>query len=358
MKNFVWAITVIGIFTATVFATQAEPSTTQPCAPTTTQPAPPAGVKCWQEIMDVKPLIACKDDPLGYLLEMGLRENAIFWTRIAGPANREALTYFVRQFGQHDREKDLRWMLAAPEILLPSKFTGLPRIYYVVRYNPEKYKKRIHALHLDTAKALVNLWLQNPKLVNPYYHMLIWSYDYFGTEDWHQFIFEQRYKLLENDFAGNDSPEHFWLQCREFILMAHATGRDDLWSGSKPEDLPEQCAKWIRWMKLQYHFLSPHPEKPTWYRPPNKHARFWMKKLSPLKIMDNPFPDYHGPDIPARSLIFDLLRENSFWLPSIGPLIYGKPPAEWLADWINESCQISPATQPSKVAKESKKITK
>jgi hypothetical protein len=307
-----------------------------------------AGLKCWQEIQDLEPIVKLGKGPdtLGYWKELGIRSSAIFWTTIAGPMDKESLHYFIKQFGKHGAEADIRWVLTNPVILLPYSEPS-PYQYSGNDPNLKIFNKRVMFLNQESSKYLVELFLDKPDLLDRYYHMLIWSGRYLGWSDESQnFKFEWRHEFLRKEFAGKAHPEHFWWKCREFILMAHATGRDDLWIDSKPEEYPKICVKWIHWMKLQYHFLEPHPEKPIWYRPPNEKAHLWMKSIKPLKIPAQPFPDYSGPKVPHPDVIFDFVDNWVVWFPGQGVLVDEKPPAEWLADWVNERCHISPATQP------------
>jgi len=70
--------------------------------------------------------------------------------------------------------------------------------------------------------------------------------------------------------------------------------------------------------------------------------------IKPLHFPDYPFPDYTQPELsfPARMIFFYQLKNMILWSPENGVLIDDKPPAEWLAHWINKRCQISPAIQP------------
>lgn len=203
---------------------------------------------------------------------------------------REGLKYYVSQFGKNDALTDFRWLIAARRRLLPADTEIRPHIA----------PKEIDLMHAELyfAEYQVRQFLEKPKLLARYYQSVIW-YDQMFSDLFFPVFLGQ---VIENMKTGS-SDEYYWWYAQNFMLMAHATGRDDLLKGAKPEDLKPRFQIWYRWFVRNGMYLRASPDSFYWRLNPEEPAlkkvnfQFMShRRLPVLKVRPQyPFPDWEGP---------------------------------------------------------------
>lgn len=311
-------------------------TTSAPVGTRLQQDATPKTKEGWEAVVNLQPFKAYEDyqEPMGYWVDLGILEYHLFWEHIAVPENHAALVYFVRQFGKHSPKADMRWIMAETNILLPGRSIGPPRVKVLndpKMQHYQKYASKELKLQLAVCRELVSIWRENPKLLDRYYQMLIWGQEYLGPPRLHATMFDLRMTYLEKEFITEKESEYFWWKCREFMLLAHMTGRDDLWIDQKVEDYSRQCAKWVKWVKINAHFFIADNNKPVWHRIScDQSDKIVDNKMPSLLIPSRPFPDYRGPEIEHPREIMGYIRSNTFWSENRGILLGDVPAEKWI----------------------------
>ena len=62
------------------------------------------------------------------------------------------------------------------------------------------------------------------------------------------------------------SSEYYWCYARNFVLLAHAFGRDDLLSETQADDLARRFDELPRWFVKNEAALTADPDYPRWVR--------------------------------------------------------------------------------------------
>ena len=85
--------------------------------------------------------------------------------------------------------------------------------------------------------------------------------------------------------------EDYWCYARNFMLLAHATGRDDLLVKVDSDDLRQRFLVWREWWigneELLAH-LRPDNKNLVWHFDPTWTS---VESLAPLEIPDRPFEE-------------------------------------------------------------------
>lgn len=204
---------------------------------------------------------------------------------------REGLEYYVHQFGKQGAQADMRWLLAL-------RTWGLAPDRSLNPHREDKITHNNRRVQLISAELQVRLFLKDPKLLARYYHSVIW-YGYMFNDLFYPVRLGQVYRNMKAD-----SPDdNYWWYAQNFVLMAHATGRDDLLKGAKPEDLKPRFQQWYHWFMQNGMYLRASPDTFYWsLEEKGKKIRkvyfpFVSKQeLPPLKVLPiYPFPDWKGP---------------------------------------------------------------
>jgi len=200
---------------------------------------------------------------------------------------RKGLEYYVNQFGKYGAQTDMRWLLAARSHLLPANR----------RIQPDQDKK-IRRMQLIFTELQVRQFLKEPQLLARYYHSVIWFNNMFADINFPVFLGNVYRNMKESTKDDN-----YWWYAQNFVLMAHATGRDDLLKDVKPEDLKPRFQQWFEWFRKNGMYLRASPNSIYWVLDKGEKSRkegyvpFVLKQtLPPLKVHpEYPFPDWKGP---------------------------------------------------------------
>jgi len=208
---------------------------------------------------------------------------------------REAFQFYINQFGKHGAQADFRWLFAL-------RSQGLTADRSVAPPSREKKKVERRRSELLVAELQVRMFLKSPELLARYYHSVAWFNFMFGEYSF-PFHLHKCYQCLHE---GERSDEYWWF-AQNFLIMLHATGRDDLLKGAKPEDLKPQFKKWSDWLIENGMYLRPSKKTHYWVLDEGEKARkegyvpfVLNQKLPPLVVRPKyPFPDWKGPS-PAK----------------------------------------------------------
>jgi hypothetical protein len=231
-----------------------------------------------------------KDGQLEYWVEIydvGFRELKKI---IKSPNPREALEYYVNQFGKHGPQADMRWLMPVRSWNLAADWSPAGP------YRDKKYRdfRRIQILF---AELQVRQFLKSPDLLDRYYQSIVWYGGFFKELNFPVYL-GGVYRHMQKD-----EDDEYWWFAQNFLLMAHATGRDDLLKNVKPENLKPRCTKWFEWLKNNGMYLRPSAKAPYWVLDEGERSRqegyvpfVLQQELPPLKVRPKyPFPDWKGP---------------------------------------------------------------
>lgn len=208
------------------------------------------------------------------------------------------IDYYVDQFGKHGAHADVRWAAAAPLMMLPhhdeKRLDALQR---------EKDKKLV----MYASRRIVEKCLKDPVFLTRYYRLIVWSGFFLGASQAEQnYRVGQVYQgLPEKLRRANDG---YWWHARNFVILAHATGRDDLLKDAKPGELEATFLVYEKWLKEKIFGATTDPKHLRWEVPkdavfevPDDPSHF---RLPPIVLPMQPFI-YQGekPWPPPRSVI-------------------------------------------------------
>lgn len=213
---------------------------------------------------------------------------------------RKGFQYFVDQFGTTDALTDMRWLQAARALHLNPE-----RSYHPLREPENKYQQRQRRDQLIFAELMVRKFLKSPEALKRYYQAVIWF-----DRMLHPLNFPVYQGVISRQLKKESPEDGYWWHAFQFVLMAHATGRDDLLEDVKPEDLKPRFNKWFNWYKE--NGLKLWADEETWYWEKNtdENNKLYLnlkflddQGLPPLKVRPQyPFPNWKGPEPAAPKL--------------------------------------------------------
>lgn len=213
------------------------------------------------------------------------------------------LAFYVRQFGEGGAEADMRWLLAPG-------LSQLDRFYK----RPENFPGAWPNVDEPLCHQLVLRMYEKPELIGRYWR----AYLYGGAISWEgdqSTKFQLLAGLTIDGFrmevkrrASNDasaSVSQYWWNAFNFVLIAHATGRDRLVLDSKPDDLIPAFDTWLDWLRESAHKLEPDNDRHVWKLAQSaREPEEGVLALPPLARPKTPFPDWpDGVEPPQRVLI-------------------------------------------------------
>jgi hypothetical protein len=214
---------------------------------------------------------------------------------------------YVRKFGRDGPLSDIRWLLAANDAALPWCIQG-----------PRKYDNgsavSTHG-QLILAKQICEIILQNSDLRSRYLQVVLYSQSFLGQPRSHHERFDMAVAFTAQGFH-NGPKEEYWWNGRNFVVLAHATGRDDLLKNTDWEKLTPVFEKWEAWFKENESYLVPDEKYPRWIvdEEAKDHRRSLgeRQRLAPLHTPDKPFSDWPVEIVPPKHEIlthlFDYLN--------------------------------------------------
>jgi hypothetical protein len=234
-------------------------------------------------------------------LDMAESAGAAFWALCREPDLEKKLKYYVEQFGRHGPEADYMWMLANPGILT-REMVAMPEHW---RGNHAEMERVVNRLRETIGRAQVELFLAKPEVMERFYYAAVASLQLFkrGSDqgialNW----------LAEWTVGEMERGENYWLNARNFILLAHATGRDDLYRGKRPEDLAEPCAAWARWATDNEAGLHMVVDKRRLVWRFDPAVEYDAEDFPSLPLPRTPLPDWKGP-LPPRVGVLGVLAQ-------------------------------------------------
>jgi hypothetical protein len=176
-----------------------------------------------------------------YWSRVGHQAAATFWQFSEGPSADADLRYYVDRFGTSGARADFAWMLAGAPELVPD--------YHIRRKFPDTDDGRLHETGLRRIQAVickeeVTRFLQDPEMLQRFYAAVLWSGRFFGIGDAQWIHISYLLGELRKGFADDD----YWQCARAFVLLAHATSRDDLFTNVTPTELKKQFVQWDEWL--------------------------------------------------------------------------------------------------------------
>ena len=219
--------------------------------------------QCWLSVEQVeadRPYEA-RDDKFEYWAEIMVKCNELFWSHCRVGQQEEVIKHFVAQFGKHGARADMRWLLTEPEVFLAKHYISpaatIPSSKNAVG---QKARKRLIQAQLTASESLVRLCLRDGQMLQRYYGALLWSQECFGAPHMHWVTFSAKIGGLREHFKDKGDVNYWWY-ARDFVLLAHATGRDDLLTDANPEDLLPRFKKWLPWVLQSELRLQPRGQK-------------------------------------------------------------------------------------------------
>jgi len=203
-----------------------------------------------------------------------------------GRDDRAVIEAFVDKFGSKDSASDVRWLLCRPQSTMD--FNGF---YPVHSERHPTHRKQ----QLLVAEFQVRRFLKDQKAFERYYEFVVWT-DWIFTPD----VFGVSVDKTDKGFQRDGE---YWWHARNFILFAHATGRDDLFKGVAPSDLQPRFVDWQKWLKSEGAFLREKRQGYGWTidkeakQNDDRYAPF--VESSELPTLENrpatPFTPWKGP---------------------------------------------------------------
>lgn len=184
----------------------------------------------------------------------------------------------------------MRWLIAARSRLLPADPHLNP--------NSKENTPELHNAQKYFAEFQVRQFLKKPKLLERYYRSMVWYNDMFND-----LTFPVRLGKLYRNLEEGSQDENYWWYAQNFVLLAHATGRDDLLKDVKPDNLKPRFQEWYQWLRENGPYLRASPDSFYWVLDEGEKSRkegyipFLVKqRFPPLKIRPKyPFLDWKGP---------------------------------------------------------------
>ncbi|VAX39247.1 hypothetical protein MNBD_PLANCTO02-909, partial [hydrothermal vent metagenome] len=213
------------------------------------------------------------------------------------------IKFYVDQFGKHGSQADMKWLYIARTFNLAS----------TAKIPEQKDQPLDYRIYCLFAKHQVLQFTKDPALLKRFYEGTIWykPYDGFFGKDRHDKVFGHGALGLTvrviHERMKDIKKESYWGCARNFMLLAYATGREDLLKNIKPEKLYPQYVKWEKWMLKERNgaYLRASSKEPRWVLDKGEKKRQEMyfpfleneqMELPPLKIKPKyPFPDWKGP---------------------------------------------------------------
>jgi hypothetical protein len=214
---------------------------------------------------------------------------------IAAADQRASLKFYIDQFGKHGPQADFRWMVADVDTLLASPFVR-PRVASEKPKEKEFGKRQLLACEL-----LVRKCLSDRSFLQRYYRAVIWSGLWLGTGKKHAASMLSQIQGTRDGFK--DHPEEYWWYARNFVLLAYATGREDILDRADAEKLQPRFVEWFEWFNSKdgEAYLQADAEHFRWSIDKKRERN--SEGVPPLQAPKEPFSDWKGPSAPDPRLL-------------------------------------------------------
>ncbi|MEX0700828.1 MAG: hypothetical protein WD069_01920 [Planctomycetales bacterium] len=210
-------------------------------------------------------------------------------------ATRANVEYFWSQFGKHGGVTDYSLVVAAPGMMHP----GMQSIFNSSTWQedhaddvksrfPSHYRVVILGSEIQTRSFLAD----RTKLKR-YHRLILWSRLVYRRADQDQDFVPGMARQTATVFAGNEIDDKYWWGARNFVLLAYATGREDLLDNVKPEDLRPRFKTWHEWVQTRSPWLVANPETLQWKVGrliPRRQDGSWG--MPPMPLPERPCDDW------------------------------------------------------------------
>jgi len=265
-------------------------------------------------------------DPNIWWLDLASALNMEFWRLCWSQDYEQHVARLISRFGKHGPMVDMKLCLADPAFVA-QHYDHPPQLF------PVEIRRKVPALETTAAKERqirnlisklqVETFLEAPELLERYYNMLIWSNQFFsGSHNEWWALLRMIVGLDEFLYQDTSHPDYWWY-ARQFMLLAHATGRDELLRDVDPTDLSPRCEIWNDWVWTniwedeEWTRFFPHPHKPIWVERDSLLAEGRELIYKPAL----PFPDWDTKVLPPPDSLFsDFSRPSSSYFGDELPL--------------------------------------
>ncbi len=228
-----------------------------------------------------------------------------FWDLILSGDMDANVSFYVDQFGKYDAKADLAWVCGNPWATLPEINLRL----WNKRPKPDddpvrrRVMETIDSVQSLFAQRLVTRLLSDPALLERYYGVVIWSEAYLGGPDTMVAGFDVGVETLAKPEAWDK--EHYQRASLSFLMLAHATGRDDLIKKADPQKMNATAKVWLAWKRSvkggSINRFVPVTHQPVWKE---TVLPVLGGDIKPFEIPESPFPASSGTFEGLNSKIF------------------------------------------------------
>jgi len=242
----------------------------------------------------------------GDWLPLTERVQRAFYLECAKHSPQKVIPAFAKRFGTRGDLEDYFWLAADPDSTLVFVRKG-PRSKDLLKGQPREMQLRI-------AEAQTRLFLEKPELLARYWHGLMWSRavcERDGRFSRIPFLAgEVNRAWIEEKGDRKANEEIYWWHARYFVILAHATSRDDLLKDADPEKLQIRFAKWFEWYSAHWPMLQPDKTVLRWELPSNPREHILREEPPSIQPPSTPFPKWKG-FVPVPNTV-DVRRQ---WVP-------------------------------------------
>lgn len=217
-----------------------------------------------------------------------------FWNSLDSGDVKSETKRYVEAFGRYGPAFDLAWGIMDPSLVLVAESESDPwneRPAHSQTVSP--YRTFYRALQVGLAEAQVRRFLADPKLLDRYCKLVLYSRMLFGTERDYS-TFRYMVKRVHQGFEDGKADTFFWY-AREFMVLAYVTDRTDLLQHTTPEELHKRFNTWYFWLTDIYtpaiDHLQPQKDRFVW-----KYVDTYYNGhvLASLPVPPHPFDDWSG----------------------------------------------------------------
>ena len=280
---------------------------------TTTDSAVQKKVKfVWDKIKGTtakRPKKMDRDSINSYWLDIFLQCNDLFERSLLNQPNLDRkLAFFVNQFGREGPEADIRWIAVYPSATLPLRSRPVSKGSDI-----SVGDTTCRSLQMRLSEYLTRRLIAEPKIRRRYWHVVAWRGAWFigYPNKTHPFMEPSVVFPLTAGFTyrgiTRGPKDEYWWWARNFVLLAHATGRDDLLKNANPAQLHKVAKQWYRWYTKNERFLRPDKKYPRWIYDTGAifTESFWKNRLPEFDFPKAPFPDWKGFPPPGKGILWD-----------------------------------------------------
>jgi hypothetical protein len=262
----------------------------------------------WDEIkraLPPRPLSPQDQAQSAWVVQAIRIENPLFWKMCDKPDPAGRLDLYVSRLGSDAPRADLAWLLADPAGLIP--FRHVVELGGEGQGTAAQQELRAGLLQIQRllCEAEVNRCLAGRAFLERYYRAVLWSGMFLRDNRLAAQHGAHDTQLGDLVFAVGQlrkglpplTDKDFWCYARHFVLLAHATGRDDLLTNASATDLRTRCQQWYEWLGGDHWVegndprlihMQPDTQSLVWHFVPGWRG---PAPFNPIPIPDRPFAD-------------------------------------------------------------------